>query len=518
MRLLGICIAIVLVSCAPAQKIPPNTLVMGIETGPRILDPRYATDAISAKVTGLIYAGLMRRDENMELTPHLAQTIVQPHPATYVITLKENLRFHDGRPLTSKDVRFTFESILDEKTASPKKGSFREIELIETPDPLTIVIKLKKPFTPFIGNLTTGIVPMNASDLTKNPVGAGPFRFAKYLRGERLELLRNAEYFMGAPKLDGVIFRIIPDETVRLLELKKGNIHLVGNPITPHVLPWLKEQEKIEIITAEGTNVSYIGFNMKDPILKNLKVRRAIAHAIDRDSIIKYMLKNLGIKTDTLLAKANPFHAPLEPLEYDVDKSKAMLDEAGFPLKKDGKRFSLTYKTSKNPTRKKIAEVFAQQLAEVGINVSIKSFEWGTFFSDIKKGNFQIYSLTWVGIADPDIYHYIFHSQSLPPDGANRGRYKNPELDKLLDAGRVETGFDKRREIYRRVQELIAEEMPYIHLWTSVNVFAKNRKVKGFEIYPDESLDSFAEVTLGEEALGEEALGEVTLDGRLEGQ
>ncbi|MEE8484582.1 MAG: ABC transporter substrate-binding protein, partial [Nitrospinota bacterium] len=505
-------IAIVLASCAPAQKIPPNTLVMGIETGPRILDPRYATDAISAKVTGLIYAGLMRRDVNMELTPHLAQTITRPHPATYVITLKENLRFHDGRPLTSEDVRFTFESILDEKTASPKKGSFREIELIETPDPLTVVIKLKKPFAPFIGNLTTGIVPASASDaasdLTKNPVGAGPFKFSKYLRGERLELVRNAGYFMGAPKLDGVIFRIVPDETVRLLELKKGNIHLVGNPITPHVLPWLKEQGNIEIITAEGTNVSYIGFNMKDPILKNRNVRRAIAHAIDRDSIIKYMLKDLGIKTETLLAKANRFHAPLEPLEYDIGKSKKLLNEAGYPLK-DGKRFSLTYKTSKNPTRKKIAEVFAQQLAEVGIDVSIKSFEWGTFFSDIKKGNFQIYSLTWVGIADPDIYRYIFHSQSLPPDGANRGRYENPELDKLLDAGRVETDFGKRWEIYRRVQEIIAEEMPYIHLWTSVNVFAMNRKVKGFEIYPDESLDSFAEVTLGEEALDE-----VTVEGK----
>ena len=481
-------------ACHRPVKNPPGTLVIGLETGPTVLDPRYATDAVSGNVCGLIYSGLLRRNADGVLEPHLAQSVRQTDPLTYVIKLKPNISFHDGRPFTSADVKYTYDSVLDPASASPKRGALKEIKSIETPDDRTVIIKLKEPFAPFMGNLTLGIVPAGSQNLTGDPVGTGPFKYVDYYRGSSLFLVMNSAYFEGRPKIKALDFKILPDETVRLLQLKKGGVHLVQNPITPAVLGWLERQEGVKVVKKAGTNVSYIGFNMEDEILKNRDVRLAIAHALDRDAIIRYMLKGLAVRSSSLLAPSNPFlNDKLPSIEHDVEKAKKLLDKAGYPDPGDGTpRFSLTYKTSKNPSRKKIAEVFAQQLAEVGIDISIKSFEWGTFFSDIKKGNFQIYSLTWVGIWDPDIYRYIFHSSSLPPEGANRGRYMNARLDKLLDEGRLAQEFDERKAIYDEVQEIIFRDAPYVHLWTSVNVTAFNRSLKGFVTYPDESLDSLA--------------------------
>jgi len=484
-----------LFSCSSSPEAPPNTLIIGIESGPKVLDPRYATDAISAKVCNLIYTGLMKRDKSLRLVPGIAERVEQPTPTQYRITLKQNILFHNGQKLTAKDVKFTFESILDEKTASPKKGNLKEVKSIETPDEQTVIITLKQVSAPFIENLTIGIVPEGSADLTKAPVGTGPFSFIDYQRGELLDLKRNENYFEGTPRLSGVRFKVLPDETVRLLELKKGNIHLVSNPITPAVLPWLAKQENIEIRKKTGTNLSYIGFNMNDPVLADPKVRKAIAHAIDRDAVITHLLRGLGHKAESLLSPINPFFTEILSLSYDPELSKKLLDEAGYSAPSNGEaRLTLTYKTSKNPTRKTIVEVFGEQLRKVGINLEIKSFEWGTFFADVKSGNFQMYSLTWVGTVDPDIYYYIFHSDSLPPDGANRGRYVNPELDALLEAGRTETNFQKRKTIYDEVQRVIAHDLPYIHLWYGMNVAAINKNVKDFELYPDESLDSLTKV------------------------
>ncbi len=503
MRFLPLAIATLLfLSACTRPSLPPNTLVVGVETGPASLDPRYATDATSVNVCGLIYASLMRQDENMEQHPHLAQSLAQPDPLTYIIKLRLSVQFHNGRELTSADVRYTLESILHGVPASPLKGQLGNVASVENPDSFTVIVKLKEPFAPFAGNLTFGIVPEGSGDLSKHPVGAGPFRFASYVRGQRLALVRNETYFEKRPALSGVIFKVVPDETVRLLELKKGNVHIVTSPITPAVLPWLEKQKNIVSLKRVGTNVSYIGFNLRDPALKNLRVRQAIAHAIDRDAIIKHLLKNLAVKTETIIAQDNLFHAQgLAQHTYDPEMAKKLLDEAGYPDPGNGQpRLTLVFKTSKNPTRQKLAEIYAEQLRKVGIQMSIKSYEWGAFFADIKNGNFQLFSLTWVGIADPDILRFIFHSQSPPPEGANRGGYENPAMDALLDGGRREPDMAKRKPVYDAIQKILSEDLPYITLWTSVNVAAVDKRVKGFVVRPDESLDSLASATLDAES------------------
>lgn len=493
-RLTGLLLPLWLAACAPAPP-PPDTLVIGVETGPATLDPRLASDAASVNACRLIYAPLFRRDERMRLVPQAAERLERKDPLTYVITLRRGLRFHNGAPLTAEDARYTFLSILDEKSPSPLKSSLGEVAAVDAPDPFTLVIRLKKPFAPFVAGLTFGIVPRGAGEeLTREPVGAGPFRFVSYEPGERLTLARNPDYMDGAPRLAGVVLKIVPDETVRLLELKKHNVHLVMNPITPAVLPWLAGQRGIAVQNAPGANVSYLGFSMRDPALKNPLVRRAIAHAIDRGAIAARLLKGLADTTDTLIAPPNPYHAAgLPQYPYSPETAKRLLDEAGYPDPGNGRpRLTLTFKTSKNPTRRTQAEVFAENLARAGIALEIKSMEWGSFFGDIKNGNFQLYSLTWVGIADPDILHFIFHSSSAPPAGANRGGYANPALDRLLEDGRIATDESGRKRAYDEAQRLLAEDLPFVALWTGRNVAAMDKRLKGFVIYPDESLDSLA--------------------------
>lgn len=493
MKRFAVALLFLFAACHRAPVIPPGTLVIGTETAPATLDPRFAADAVSANACGLIHAGLFRRDEKMELVPHLAESAVRRGPLEWEIRLREGLFFHDGRPVEAGDVLYTFSTIADPVSASPFKAALAPVASAEARGPRTVAVRLKGPFAPFLGGLTFGVVPRGAR-ADGPPVGAGPFVFVSRGPGENIELAANRSYFKGAPRLSGVLFKVVPDETVRLLELKKGNLHLVANPITPAVLPWLSAQEGLRVMTAPGANVSYIGFNLRDRTLADARVRRAVAHAIDRAAIVRHLMKGLGGPVETLIPPANFYHAAdVAPRPYSPETARRLLDEAGFPAPPDGgPRLKLEFKTSKNPARKKMAEVFAQNLAEAGIALEIKSLEWGSFFADIKSGNFQLYSLTWVGIYDPDILRFIFHSHSLPPEGANRGAYANPQLDRLLDAGRATDDAGERKQIYNQAQKLLAEDLPYVDLWVSANVAAMSRRLKGFTIYPDESLDSLA--------------------------
>lgn len=490
-------------ACSLKEAEESNIITVAIESNPTNLDPRFSMDAISGKVTRLIFNGLVKLDENMRLTPDLAEKWEMTDDVTYIFHLKKGIKFHDGIELTSKDVKYTYEFILEPVNKSPKKGGYDRIKEIKTPDDYTVIFILKEPFAPFLDNMTLGIVPEHAAkekggDFSSHPIGTGPFIFKEWAQDERVILSTNINYFEGRPHINQVIYKIIPDETIRVLELEKGDVQLLMNPITPDILPRFEKNKYLKIIKNTGTNYSYIGFNLNDPILKNLKVRQAIAHAIDRDGICKYILKGLAKKTDGILTNYNWAYEPdLKNYNYNPELSKKLLDEAGFPVHSEtGIRFKLTFKTSQNELRKRIAEVFQEQLRKVGIEMEIRTYEWGTFFSDIKSGNFQVFSLTWVGVSDPDIFHYMFHSSSLPPDGANRVRYSNPEIDSLLEHGRKTLSQEKRKEIYNKIQKTISDELPYISLWHSVNVAVMKKNVEGFVLYPDEDMVSLKSVII----------------------
>jgi peptide/nickel transport system substrate-binding protein len=489
-----------MLACERSAIVPSNTLVMGVESGPRLLDPRLYTDAMSYKIGDLIFNGLVKRSKDFSIVPDLASKWETPTNTRYVFSLRNGIKFHNGAPLTSYDIKYAFEYVLVPENKSPWKGVFEVIASISTPDPMTVVFDLKRPSAPFLGNLTMGITPNGSGvEMANKPIGTGPFKFVDYKTEERLTLKAFQNYFDGAPKLDGVILKIIPDETVRVLELEKGGLHLLINPITPDILPRFRKNKSLKVVTALGTNYSYLGFNLRDSLAGQLAVRRAIAYALDRESVIHYILRGLAKSATGPLSKASSyFYGHVATYEHNPALAKKILDEAGY-RDPDGNgpklRFTLQYSTSQNELRKRIAEIFQWQLSKIGIGLDIRSYEWGTFYSNIKKGNFQMFSLTWVGIVDPDILHYMFHTSSFPPYGANRGRYENSVVDDLSDLGRITFG-NERKAVYSQIQSVLAHDLPYVSLWHSVNVAVMNNQVSGFVLAADENLKFLANVTL----------------------
>jgi peptide/nickel transport system substrate-binding protein len=496
-------LTLLLLGCQREDLLDRGILVVGLEANPTHLDPRLSTDASSSRINELLFSRLFRKNEAGEPVEDLVEDWEQADPVTYRFRLREGVGFEDGRPLEAEDVRYTFRSMMDPALGSPLRSSYEAVDSIECPDPRTIVFRLREPFAPLLSNLDLGILPRpRQDDLEGNrppwQKGSGPFRFDSWTQNQEIRLKANPGYFGGAPRLNEIRFRIVPDDTVRTLELRKGTIHLLQNDIEPEVLRALEKETRFTVQKRQGTNYAYLGFNLKDPILRSRKVRQAIAHAIDRNAIIEHLLGGLAVPATGVLCPQNWAYEPaVDTYEYDSEAARRLLDEAGYE-DPDGPgpamRFALTYKTSQNELRRRIGEAIQGFLGEVGIEVSMRSYEWGTFFSDIRKGNFQLYTLTWVGITDPDIFTYLFHSRSLPPDGANRGSYLNPEVDRLIEQGRVLGSRQERKEVYGLIQKTLAKDLPYVSLWNEVNVVVMDRRIRGFVLRPDGDLFSLKDV------------------------
>ncbi len=484
---------------------PPGYLVVGIESYPLQLDPRYATDANSSRIGDLIYNALLRLDTTSRLQPELASHWSMTDERSYLFELRRDVVFHDGRPLTAADVKYTYDSILEGKNLSPKRGLLKPLESVEAVDRYTVRFHLRAPHAPFPEQFTIGVVPANAQPIgpttAKPPPGSGPFMLESVQSGDRVTLRANGHYWGGKPEAPGLVFKAVPDAMVRVLEFKKSSIDFLQNDIEPDIIPWLKNNTDAVVEENQGTTFQYIGINCANPILSSVKVRQALAHAIDRGAIIRRLMKDTALEASGLLSPLNwAYEDRVNRWPYDAGKAKRLLDEAGYP-DPDGDgpqpRFRLSYKTTNIDLRRRIAETLKEQLAQVGIELEIRTYEFGTFFSDVKKGNFHLFSLAWVGINDPDIYYQLFHSASAPPNGDNRGRYVSRQLDNLLEKGRTTTDISERKRIYSEVQKLLAQELPYIPLWWVKNVVVHRPSLKGFLPYPDGSLISFEQVRKG---------------------
>jgi peptide/nickel transport system substrate-binding protein len=488
---------------APAPDRPPGYLVMALESNPTHLDPRYAMDANSTRIAALIFSSLTRSDQNSRFQPELAERWEMLDEQTYLFHLRQGVTFHNGKPLTAADVKFTYESVLDAKNQSPRRATLQALKAVEPIGPYQVRFRLHSPYAPFLESSTLGIVPegspAQAAWGKHSPIGSGPFSLETFSAGEKVVLKAHPSYWEGKPALSGLVFKITPDAITRALEFKKGSVDLLQNDIEPDMVPWLKRQSDASLLTFQGTIFQYMGMNLDHPILKRPEVRQAIAYAIDREAVVRHLLKGLATPATGLLS---PIHWAYEPsvsrFDYNPAQAKKLLDRAGF-FDPDGDgplpRFKLSYKTTTLDLRKRIAEAFKEQLSKVGIELEIRAYEWGTFYGDIKKGNFHLYSLLWVGIADPDVYFNLFHSTSFPPHGNNRGHYRNPEIDRLLERGRRSLSLEERKRIYGEVQKILASDLPYVPLWWMKNVVAMKRNIRGFVPYPDGDLISLKNVS-----------------------
>jgi peptide/nickel transport system substrate-binding protein len=334
-----------------------------------------------------------------------------------------------------------------------------------------------------------GIVPARFEGrrdaLAERPVGSGPFAFVARPREDRLELERLA---------DGrhVRFLRVPDPTVRVLKLLRGELDLVQGEIPPELLAWADTREDLVVLRARGSNFTYLGFNLEDPVVGRRAVRLAIAHALDREAIIRHVMGGAARPASALLPPDHwAGHPGLRPYEHAPERARALL--AGLPeaLRSD---LRVTYKTSSNPFRVRLATVIQHQLAQVGLPVEVRSYDWGTFYGDIKAGRFQMFSLSWVGIKMPDIFRYVFHSSAVPPAGANRGRYRNEQADALIE--RADRTLDRERQaaLYRELQAHLLETLPYVPLWYEDHVAVLRPGVVGYSIPVDGNFDGLADV------------------------
>jgi peptide/nickel transport system substrate-binding protein len=500
--LLSVALCLVLCTCAQQQR-DPKTAVMLIESSPLNLDPRVGTDAQSERIGELMFEGLVRRGDNFDVKPRLAESWDIPDPLTYVLHLRHGVRFHDGRAMTSADVKWTLDSLLSGKVRSAKTSAYRYVDRVEAPDDFTVVIKLKEPFAALLWNLSDGamgVVPSGSGDeLSRHPVGTGPFHFVSEIPDREVIVERNDQYWGKRAGLQRVRFNVVPDATTRALELRKGSADVEINALPGDMVPALARQSQLVVERAPGTGYQYLAMNLRDPILRNVQVRQALAYAIDRAPMIHYLWHDMARPANSVLPPQHwAYDAKARDYPHDAAKARELLDQAGYHAGADGVRFHLVMKTSTDESTRLLCAVLQQQLREVGIALDIRSYEFATFYADVVKGAFQLYSLRWVGGSnqDPDIFENVFDTASFAPRRANRGYYSNPEVDRLIEEGRRSADQKEREAVYTRIQETLNRELPYVHLWWADNVLVHTRRLENVQLPLAGNYDFLRDATL----------------------
>lgn len=451
-----------------------HEIVFAIGQAPLNLDPRYATDAASERVNQLVYQSLVDFDAQSKPAPSLASWL-ELSPTEYRFTLNKNRApFHNLAPLTASDVKATYDSLATLKD-SPHTAEFTNVKNIVAVDNDTVVFQLKQEDRHFPAKLIIGILPAGLiaknQDFSHHPVGNGAIKFVAWQNKLTLQRVKDGQK---------ISLLEVKDPTVRVLKLLHGEVDLLQGELPPELVKYLQTKPEVNVKTSMGANFSYLGLNMQDPVLNNIKVRQAIAHAIDRNAIIqKVMVANTRVASAILPPEHYTNRTSLPMYDYNPLLAKQLLIEAGvkLPLK-------LVYKTSTDAQRVRFATIMQAQMQPAGIDLEIRSLDWGTFFEDVKQANFQLYGLTWVGIKTPEIYTKAFGSKSIPPNGFNRGRYADSELDNLL-----------ANEDWPAATARIHKQLPYIPLWYEGQFSAMRKGISNYSPKSDGNWDDLATIT-----------------------
>ncbi len=489
-------IAFVAAGCTKAAPLaPPGYLQVDLPTAPSAIDPRVSADAVSSRVAELLYDSLLRINADGNFVGDLAEHFEWTSPTAIAFHLRRNAYFSDGRRLTARDVKYTYDSILDPASLSIKRAILAEMASLKVVDDYTLVMHTRRPYAPALTMATVGIVPAGTAapgkDAAIAPPGTGPLRLATFIRDEAVILERNPHRSHNVGTLTGLALKIVPDPTVRALELSEGICGFAENDaIQAELIPYLAAQPRLRIVRSAGSTYHYLIFNFRDARLRDLRVRRAISYAIDRSAIVTALVRgNARLATGLLTPENWAYDGSVMQYPYEPVKARELLEEAGYSPSAHPLR--LIYNTT--PEGRRLAEALQSMLSRVGIAIDIHTNEWATFYSDLRNGNFDIASSQWVGVVDPHQYYEIFDSHMTPiHGGSNRGSYSNARMDQLVEAGDSTLDPVARRAIYAEVQELAAQDLPYVSLWWDENVAAMDHRLTGFEPYPNGSLISLA--------------------------
>ncbi len=467
----------------------PDVIVVAARIAPNNLDPWKANDEGSTRIAKLVFDSLTDLGDDLRVKPALAERLENPDPLTYIAHLRRGVKFHDGRELTSRDVVYTYGRIFDAAFVSPYKGAYRMLAGVTAIDDYTVRFTLTEPFAAFPLQLNPPVVPAGSGDgLAVHPVGTGPYRFVRYDVDDKIVLSAFTDYWDGAPRNAGVVVKIVPDDTMRGLELRKGSADLIINDMPPDIVHQLEQTGDFTVTRGEGLDFSYIGFNMRDPVVADKRVRHAIGYAVDRDAIVTHLRRGLARPAFGLIPPQSwAFEPGVLRFAHDPARARRLLDEAGY-RDPDGDgplpRLRLSLKLSTNEEYRLQSTVIQQDLRRVGIDLELQSYEFATYFADILNGNFQLFTLQWVGgaLADPDILRRVFHSEQIPPAGFNRGHYRNAEVDRLLVQAAEAKNEAERKAIYSAVQKLVADDAPYIPIWNRTNAIIAQPTLEGLHV------------------------------------
>jgi peptide/nickel transport system substrate-binding protein len=468
-----------------------DELVIMIEKRIPTFDPRVSSDSAAERMRQLIFNGLTRKNEKFDPVPDLAERFeASPDYKTFTFYLRSNVKFHNGELLSAADVKYTFQTMLATGFTSDKKAEFiRELASIELGETDRVVIfRCHNPFPGFPNAIVpVGIIPEGTTEQqAKRPIGTGPFKFDSYAEDQEVVLTAYPEYFDGPPSFSRLRVKIIPDNSTRESELRKGSVDLAINAdFDPVTVESLKKAEGLKVEMIDGTNNTHLGVNLQDPILKDQRVRQALSYAIDREAIIRdVLLGQAKIASSILPAGQWANETEVEKYPYNPDRAKQLLDEAGRKETGGQPRMKLVLKTSTISVSRKIGEAVQEQMRRIGVALDLQPLERQKLTQDMLDGNFQLYLNTSVGgNQSTDFFKFAYASQSIPPNGQNRSRYQNPLVDRLLVESQTATR-ERQKEIFSQIQKTLALELPQIYLWYPATVVVHHNRVTNLKLEP----------------------------------
>lgn len=489
-------------SCVGTGQQEAGTLVVAVEAPPVSFDPRGATPSETAHIQQLLFHTLVWRNERFETVPELAERWESDEAErTYTFHLRRGIKFHNGRELTARDVAYTFESLMAPGFDSPKRAAFSKLRRVEALDADTVVFHCRERYPGLpVDLMAVGIIPEGSgATIAEHPIGTGPFRFENYIESQEITLQAFPEAFRGGPAVRRLKIKIIRDPTTLSLELLSGAVHFAVNTrLSPDFVEEQRRLETLKVAISDGANVEYLVLNTTDPLLADRRVRQAIAYGLDRRAIIENLLQRQAREADTVLPPRHWAYNPnVRRYDYNPDKARQLLEAAGY-TDPDGEgpapRLRLTLKTSSAEYARQIATIMQEQLRLIGIALELQSFEFQTYINDLNRGKFQMGFLRLVGGYFPDIFKAAFGSRSIPYDPTirdeartgflNRARYRHLETDQLIAQAEVTKDRQEQIKLYGRIQEILAEDVPWIYLWYPANVAVMSPRVGNVHIPP----------------------------------
>ena len=484
-----------------------DSLVIGTTADASVLVPMLATDAMSHDVASHILRGVIKFSPDLKIVGDLAKSFeVSKDERTITFHLKKGVKWEDGKEVTAWDVKFGFDLITDPKTPTAYSADFKEVKSFEVLDNYTFRVTYKEPFA--LALMSWGNIVVLPSHLLKGksidylrsvygkkPIGNGPFRLEKWKRQQEIVLKFNPLYSEGRPYLNYLIYKIVPDPTTLFMELRSGGVDWIS--LTPLQYKKLTQdpelRKEFKIYRYPSFSYTYIGYNLRHPLFRDKRVRKALCYAIDKKEVVEGALLGQGIPAYGPYKPGTWFYNPAieKSCPYSPEKALELLKEAGFKrgkdgvLEKDGRPFEFTLLTNQgNFVRLLTAQIIQRQLSKIGIKMKIRVLEWTTLIHQfIDKRRFEAVLLGWATLPDPDLYD-IFHSSKIKPPGLNFVGYSNPELDKLLVKGRHTLNQEERKRIYYRVQEILAEDQPYTFLYIPMSLSAIHKRFRGVKAAP----------------------------------